>query len=390
MSDRAPCPDPMPIYLDNHATTPVDPRVLDAMLPYFREKFGNASSRSHVFGWDAEKAVERAREQVAQLLGAESREIVFTSGATESNNLAIRGAVAARRDVRDHIITSPIEHPAVLDTVESLRAAGVRVTVLPVDSLGRVSVDAARAAADEKTALLSVMVANNEIGTTQPVRELGAIAEACGAWLHSDATQGVGRLPLNVITDTIHLASLTAHKIHGPQGAGALYVRRRNPAVRLVAQNFGGSQERGMRAGTLNVPGIVGLGMACELCRLEMDEETARVSSLRDRLRDRLQDGIPDLLENGDPDGRLPGNLNISIPGVENTALMMAVPEIAISSGAACASGQLSMSHVMAAMGVNPSRAGSSLRFGLGRFTTETEIATAADLVIAAARQLRR
>ena len=380
----------MPIYLDNHATTPVDPRVLDAMLPYLREKFGNASSRSHAFGWEAEKAVDRARGQVAALLGADPREIVFTSGATESNNLALRGAFAARRDERDHIVTSPIEHPAVLDTVEMLREGGARVTILPVDAVGRISLEALAEAVDEKTSLISIMSANNEIGTTQPLDEAGRIAAEHGAWLHSDATQGIGRLPLDVARDGIHLLSLTAHKIHGPLGVGALYVRRRDPEVTVVPQTFGGHQESGRRAGTLNVPGIVGLGMACELCRVEFDEEVERTARLRDRLRDRLVEELGDVTENGDPESRLPGNLNVSIRGVENTALMMAVPEVAMSSGAACSSGRMQMSHVMAAIGADLKRAGTAIRFGLGRLNTAEEIEQAADLVIAAARKLRR
>ena len=372
----------MAIYLDNHATTPVDPRVLDAMLPFFREKFGNSASRSHSFGWEAEEAVDRARKQVAALLGADPREIVFTSGATESNNLALKGTFQARAG--NHIVSSPIEHPSITDTLEFLKSKGCMVTYLPVDSGGRVRPEDVEAALTDRTILVTVMGANNEIGTIQPIREIAAIATRHGAWFHTDATQAVGKVDFDV--GGIQLAALTGHKIYGPKGCGALYVQR---DITLVPQQHGGGQERGLRPGTLNVAGIVGLGACCELARLEHAEEAARTLRLRDRLQELLFAGLDGLAVNGDPAHRLPGNLHLSIAGIDSQALMMAVPEVAVSAGAACASGEITPSHVMKAIGADPQRAGSSIRFGIGRFNTEQEIDEAARLFVAAVKKLR-
>jgi cysteine desulfurase len=371
------------IYLDCHATTPVDPRVLDAMLPHFRERFGNPSSRSHRCGWEADEAVERARAQVAKLLGADPREIVFTSGASEANNLALKGAAARLRDRGNHIIASPIEHPSVKDTVEFLVAHGFEVTWLPVDGEGRVRPKDVAAAITPRTILVTMMTANNEIGAVQPVREIGRIAAERKILFHTDATQGVGKVPFDVRADGVHLAALTAHKIYGPKGTGALFVTK---GVELERQTHGGGQERGLRAGTLNVPGIVGLGAACEICRLEREEESARTAGLRDRLRARLED----VRMNGPERERLPGNLHVSFPGVDAESLMLAVPEVAVSSGSACASGSMEISHVLKAIGMKPDLAKSSVRFGLGRFTTEAEVDEAAERFVAAARRLRK
>ncbi len=371
------------IYLDCHATTPVDPRVLDAMLPHFRERFGNPSSRSHRFGWEADEAVERARAQVAKLLGADPREIVFTSGASEANNIALKGAAARLRDRGNHIVASPIEHPSVRDTVEHLAAHGFEVTWLKVDPEGRVRPADVVGAITPRTVLVTVMTANNEIGAVEPVREIGRIAAERKVLFHTDATQGVGKVPFDVRADGVHLAALTAHKIYGPKGVGALYVRQ---GVEIERQTHGGGQERGLRSGTLNVPGIVGLGMACEICRLEREEESVRTASLRDRLRARLED----VRVNGPERERLPGNLHVSFPGVDAESLMLAVPEVAVSSGSACASGSMEISHVLKAIGMKPDLAKSSVRFGLGRFTTEADVDEAADLFLAAARRLRK
>ncbi|MHC4729063.1 MAG: cysteine desulfurase family protein [Planctomycetota bacterium] len=367
------------IYLDNHATTPVDPRVLEAMLPYLRGKFGNASSRSHRFGWEADEAVELARGQVARLIGADPREIVFTSGATEANSLALLGVVDERDGEESHIVSSPVEHPSVLDTLAYLSASkGVEVTYLPVDARGLVRPEDVAAAITDRTVLVTVMTANNEIGTIEPIREIGRGAAERGVLFHTDATQGVGKVPFDVRADHVHLAALTAHKIYGPKGCGALYVRRKDPPVSLARQVHGGGQERGRRAGTLNVPGIVGLGMACELCRLERDKEAHRAAALRDRLQERLVAARPGLKVNGALDRRLPGSLHVSFPGIDSETLMMAVPEIAVSSGAACASGSIEPSPVLKAIGLSPEQAASSIRFGIGRFNTLEEIDEAA------------
>jgi len=379
-----------PIYLDNNATTPVDPRVLDAMLPFLRERFGNPSSRSHPYGWEAERAVEEARERVARLLGADAREIVFTSGATESNNLALRGAFEAREGGGGHVVTAATEHPSVLDVLAALERRGLRVTYLPVDRDGRVSAAQVEAALRPDTFVVSLMAANNEIGTLHPIREIGAVCEKRGVLFHTDATQAVGKVPFDVRKDHVHLASITAHKIYGPKGCGALYVRRRDPGVRLARQQHGGGQERGLRSGTLNVPGIVGLGAAAELCRLEREAEATRLRALRDRLYARLRDAIGDLVLNGHPEERLPGNLNVSIPGIESEALMMAAPEIAVSSGAACGSGSLEPSHVLRALGLRPELLRCPLRFGIGRFNTEADIDRAAAAVARAVLRLRK
>jgi cysteine desulfurase len=377
-----------PIYIDNHATTRVDPRVVEAMLPHFDRAYGNASSRSHPFGWEAEKAVEKGREQVALLLGADPREIVFTSGATESNNLALKGAAECLRAKGNRILSSPTEHPSVLDSLAWLRERGFEVEFLPVDARGRVAPEAVLEALRPGTILVSLMAGNNEVGTVHPIEEIGRICSARGALLHCDATQAVGRIPFRA--EWVHLASLTAHKIHGPKGVGALHVRRRDPEVKLAKQIHGGGQERGMRSGTLNVPGIVGLGRACEICRLEGEEESRRVGALRDLLRERLLGAFPDLVEHGDPAWRLPGNLNVAFPGTASDALMMAMPDLALSAGSACASGSLEPSHVMKAMKVRPEIARASLRFGVGRFNTREEIERVASRVIETVRKVRR
>ena len=377
------------IYLDNHATTPVDPRVLEAMLPFLADKFGNASSRSHRFGWEAEEAVQKARERVAQLIGADPREIVFTSGATEANNLAIIGTAEALSRNGGHIVASPIEHPSVRDSLAYLESRGVAVTYLPVDEQGRIDpVDVADAITDE-TMLVTVMTANNEIGVIEPIREIGRIAEERDVRFHTDATQGVGKIPFDVEKDHVHLAALTAHKIYGPKGCGALYLRRRAPEVRLQKRFFGGGQERGVRSGTLNVPGIVGLGRACEICRLELDQEARHCRGLRDRLFDRLRADLHGVELNGPEEERLPGNLHVSFLGVDADSLMMAMPELAVSSGAACASGSIEPSHVLQAIRLKRERAGSSIRFGIGRQNTVEEIDRAAETVLAAVRKLR-
>ena len=378
----------LPIYMDYHATTPVDPRVLDAMLPYLREEFGNAASRSHVFGWKAEEAVERAREQVAKLIGAVGKEIVWTSGATESDNLAIKGVAEFYRDRGQHIITAVTEHKAVLDTCKRLEKQGYVVTYLPVDGNGRVNPQAVAAAMTDKTILVSIMLANNEIGTVNPVDEIGEIVKARGAFFHIDAVQGVGKIPFDVNRSHADLVSLSAHKMYGPKGIGALYVRRK-PRVRLTPIIDGGGHERGMRSGTLNVPGIVGFGQAAELCRLEMDGEAHRVLGLRERLRKGIEARVPSTSVNGSLEHRLPGNLNISFAFVEGEAMMMALKDVAVSSGSACTSASLEPSYVLRALGVGEEMAHSSIRFGLGRFTTEDEVDYVVDLVADKVKRLR-
>ncbi len=380
----------IPIYMDYHATTPVDPRVLDAMIPYFTEKFGNAASRSHQFGWTAEEAVQVAREKVAALIGAQNpKEIVFTSGATESNNVAIKGIAQFNKEKGDHIITTVIEHKAVLDTCKRLEKEGFRVTYLPVDKLGMVSPDDVAKAITDKTILVSVMLANNEVGTVQPIAEIGKITRSRGVLLHSDAVQGIGKVPFDVEKMNVDLASITAHKMYGPKGVGALYVRRSKPRVRLVAQMDGGGHEYGMRSGTLNVPGIVGFGKAAEIMKEEGVEEAKRILALRERLRGRLQTALDALQLNGSLEKRLPGNLNISFSFVEGEAMMMAMKEVAVSSGSACTSASLEPSYVLHAMGVGDDLAHSSIRFGLGRFNTEEEVDWVADLVIRKVNKLR-
>jgi len=378
-----------PIYLDNHATTPVDPRVLEAMLPYFTEKFGNAASRNHSYGWEAEQAVERAREQIAELIGASPKEIVFTSGATESDNLAIKGVAEMYAERGDHIITVTTEHKAVLDACKHLQKQGRRVTYLPVNRDGLIDLDELRRAITERTILISVMWANNEIGVLQPIREIGRIARERGVLFHTDATQAVGKVPVNVEQDNVDLMSLSAHKMYGPKGVGALYVRRKNPRVQLAPQMDGGGHERGMRSGTLNVPGIVGFGEACAICRREMAEEGLRLAALRDRLKDRLLAELDEVYVNGSLEHRLPNNLNMSFAYVEGESLMMAMKDVAVSSGSACTSATLEPSYVLKALGVGDDLAHTSIRFGLGRFNTAEEIDYVAGQVIEAVRRLR-
>ncbi len=380
----------IPIYMDYHATTPVDPRVLDAMLPYFNEKFGNAASRSHAFGWTGEEAVGIAREKVAALIGAQNpKEIVFTSGATESDNLAIKGVAEFYKDKGNHIITTVIEHKAVLDTCKRLEKEGCTITYLPVGKDGRVDPDAVARAITDKTILVSVMLANNEVGTVQPLAEIGKITRSRGVLLHSDAVQGIGKTPFDVEKMNVDLASITAHKMYGPKGVGALYVRRSKPRVRLTAQMDGGGHEFGMRSGTLNVPGIVGFGKAAEIMREEGVEESKRILALRERLRGRLNASLDALQLNGSLEHRLPGNLNVSFAFVEGEAMMMAMKEVAVSSGSACTSASLEPSYVLHAMGVGDDLAHSSIRFGLGRFNTEEEVDYVADLVIRKVNKLR-
>ncbi len=379
----------LPIYLDNHSTTPCDPRVVEAMLPYFTEKFGNAASRNHTFGWEGEEAVELARKQIAHLVGADPKEIIFTSGATESDNLALKGVVEMYKEKGDHIITSSTEHRAVIDTAKYLEKKGVTVTFLPVDKAGMVSPEDVRNAITDKTILISVMLANNEIGTINPIAEIGKVAKEKGVIFHCDATQGVGKIPVNVQDMGIDLMSFSAHKIYGPKGIGALYVRRRAPRVRLEPMIHGGGHERGMRSGTLPVPLIVGFGKACELCEQEMATESVRMAKLRDRLQDGIMGAMEEVYLNGHPTERLPGNLNISFAFVEGEALLMGVKEIALSSGSACTSATLEPSYVLRALGVGSDLAHSSIRFGLGRFTTDEEIEYTIDRMIKAVNHLR-
>lgn len=364
----------LPIYLDNQATTRTDPRVLEAMLPYFTEHYGNAASRTHVFGWKAEEAVNRAREQVAALLGAEPREIIFTSGATESNNLALKGAAAMLRSRGNHLITVQTEHKSVLDPCRRLEREGFQVTYLPVDRYGRVAAEQVAEALTERTILVSVMAANNEIGTLQPIAAIGRLCKERGVLLHTDAAQAAGKIPLDVEGMGIDLLSLSAHKMYGPKGVGALYVRRRQPYVRLEPLLDGGGHERGLRSGTLPVPLIVGLGQACALCQQEMPQEAERLRQLRERLRQGLQERLPETYLNGHPTERLPGNLHLSFAHVRADALLSALRDIAVSSGSACTSADPEPSYVLRALGLPDELVRSGIRFGLGRFTTEEEI----------------
>ena len=374
--------------MDNHATTRVDPRVLEAMLPYFCEDFGNAASRSHVFGWNAERAVEQAREQVAAVIGASGREIVWTSGATESDNLAIKGAAEFYRDRGNHIITAVTEHKAVLDTCKRLEKSGFEVTYLPVERDGRVNPQAVADALTDRTIVVSVMLANNEVGTVNPVAEIGQVVKARGAVFHIDAVQGVGKIPFDVATTHADLVSLSAHKMYGPKGVGALYVRRK-PRVRITPIIDGGGHERGMRSGTLNVPGIVGFGKAAELSAAEMPEESKRLLALRERLRLGIEARGTDTVLNGSLEHRLPGSLNMSFAYVEGEALMMALKDVAVSSGSACTSASLEPSYVLRAMGVPVEMAHTSIRFGLGRFNTEEEVDYVIDLAAQKVKKLR-
>jgi cysteine desulfurase len=364
----------LPIYMDNHSTTPVDPTVLEAMLPYFTEKFGNAASRNHSFGWEAEAAVDAARQQIAALINADSKEIIFTSGATESDNLALRGVAEMYREKGDHIITTVTEHRAVLDTAKRLEKMGFSVTYVPVQADGLVDPEAINQAITPKTILISVILANNEIGTINPVAEIGKIAKARGILFHSDATQAVGKIQVDVQAMGIDLMSLSAHKMYGPKGVGALYVRRKNPRVRLVPMIDGGGHERGMRSGTLPVPLIVGFGKAAEICRQMMPEESKRLTALRERLRDGIMTQLDETYLNGHPTQRLPNNVNISFAYVEGESLLMGLKDIALSSGSACTSASLEPSYVLKALGVGSDLAHSSIRYGLGRFNTEEEV----------------
>jgi cysteine desulfurase len=380
----------LPIYLDNHATTPVDPRVLEAMLPYFKGDFGNAASRSHVFGWKAEEAVERAREQVAAFIGAKSpKEIVWTSGATEATNLAIKGVAEYLREKGNHVITQKTEHKATLDSCKRLERMGFEVTWLDVDREGRIDLGVLEKAFTPKTTLVSIMLANNEVGTVQPIREVGQLCRTRGVLFHCDAVQGAGKIPFDVNADFVDLVSLSAHKIYGPKGVGALYVRREKPRVRLMPQIDGGGHEHGMRSGTLNVPGIVGFGKAAELCRLELAAEGAHTAELRDRLEKALFTGLDMLHLNGSRAHRVPGNLNVSFAFVEGEALMMSLKDVAVSSGSACTSASLEPSYVLRAMGVGDDLAHSSIRFGVGRFNTAEEIDWVAKLVVERVGKLR-
>jgi cysteine desulfurase len=379
----------LPIYMDYHATTPMDPRVFDVMRPYFMEHFGNAASRNHSFGWEAEEGVEKARKQVASLIGANPKEIVFTSGATESNNLALKGVAEMYAEKGNHIITAATEHKAILDTCKRLEKEGLRVTYLPVQANGLVDIDMLKAAMTDKTILVSIMYANNEIGVIQNVAEIGKIAKAGGALFHTDGTQAVGKIPVNVITDNIDLMSLSAHKMYGPKGVGALYVRRKSPRVQITAQMDGGGHERGMRSGTLNVPSIVGLGEACAICQAEMPAEYKRMSFLRDKLRAKLESALDETYVNGTMEHHLPNNLNISFAYVEGESLLMGINDIAVSSGSACTSATLEPSYVLKALGAGDDLAHSSIRFGLGRFNTEEEVDYVADKVIDVVKKLR-
>jgi cysteine desulfurase len=378
----------LPIYMDNHATTPVDPRVVEAMLPYFTQVFGNAASRSHSFGWTAEKAVELAREQVGAIIGASGKEIVWTSGATESDNLAIKGAAEFYKDRGNHIITAQTEHKAVLDTCKRLEKDGYEVTYLPVEKDGRVTPESVRAAMTDKTTVVSIMLANNEIGTVNPIEEIGAIVKERGAIFHVDAVQGVGKVPFDVSAAKADLVSLSAHKMYGPKGVGALYVRRK-PRVRITALIDGGGHERGMRSGTLNVPGIVGFGKAAEIALAEMPAESARLLKLRERLREGIQSQVPFTYVNGSLEHRLPGNLNISFAYVEGEAMLMGLKDVAVSSGSACTSASLEPSYVLRAVGVEEEMAHTSIRFGLGRFNTEEEVDYVTKLVVGKVGKLR-
>ena len=378
-----------PIYMDYHATTPVDPRVFDAMKPYFTELFGNPASRNHSFGWAAEDAVEKARKQIASLIGASSKEIVFTSGATESNNLAIKGVAQMYAERGNHIITAATEHKATLDTCKHLEKEGCRVTYLPVQTNGLVDLNQLREAITDKTILISIMYANNEIGVLQPIAEIGKLAKERGVLFHTDAVQAMGKVPVNVIDDNIDLLSMSGHKIYGPKGVGALYVRRKGPRVQLTAQIDGGGHERGMRSGTLNVPGIVGLGEACAVAQAEMAEESKRMAYLRDKLKDRLLSELDEVYINGTMQSRLPNNLNISFAFVEGESLLMGINDVAVSSGSACTSATLEPSYVLKALGAGDDLAHSSIRFGLGRFNTEEEVDYVAQKVIDVVRKLR-
>ena len=379
----------LPIYMDNHATTPVDPRVVEAMLPFYSEKFGNAASRNHAFGWEAEKAVEDARATIARLINASPKEIIFTSGATESDNLAIKGVAEMYREKGDHLITCVIEHKAVLDTCKRLEKYGFKVTYLPVAGDGLIDLDELKRAITPKTILVTIMAANNEIGVVQPVEEIGKITRERGVLFHTDGVQAVGKVPMDVQKMNIDLMSLTGHKIYGPKGIGALYVRRKNPRVQVAPIIDGGGHERGMRSGTLNVPSIVGFGKACELCEKEMGDEAVRLSRLRDRLKDRIFSQLDEVYVNGSLTHRLPHNMNISFAYVEGESLLMGINDVAVSSGSACTSATLEPSYVLKALGVGEDLAHTSIRFGLGRFNTEEEVDYVTARVVETVNRLR-
>ncbi len=379
----------LPIYLDYNATTPMDPRVLEAMMPYFTETFGNAASRNHAFGWKAEESVERSREEIGSIIGATGKEIIFTSGATESDNLAIHGAAEFHKEKGNHIITAPTEHKAVLDMCHYLEQNGYEITYLDVDKYGCVDLQQIEDAITDKTILVTLMAANNEIGTIHPLKEIGQITRSKGVLFHCDATQGVGKIPIDVNEMNIDLLSMTAHKIYGPKGVGALYCRRKRPRVRIAPLFHGGGHERGFRSGTLNVSGIVGFAKAVEICKQEMESEAERLTSLREGLHQRLKDELDYIYLNGHPTKRLPGNLNISFAYVEGEALIMGISDIAVSSGSACTSASLEPSYVLRALGVGDDLAHSSIRFGMGRFTTSEEIEYTAQKMISAVTRLR-
>jgi cysteine desulfurase len=379
----------LPIYMDNHATTPVDPRVLEEMLPFFTDRFGNAASRNHPFGWAAEEGVETARERIAKLIGASTKEIIFTSGATESDNLALKGVAEMYKQKGNHIITAVTEHKAILDTCKRLEKYGYRVTYLPVQKDGLIDLDDLKRAIDDKTILVSIMAANNEIGVIQPVEEIGKICHEKGVLFHTDGVQAVGKIPMDVNKMNIDLMSITAHKIYGPKGVGALYVRRKNPRVQISAIIDGGGHERGMRSGTLNVPGIVGFGKACAICMEEMPKESCHLAGLRNRLRDRIMGQLDETYINGTMEHRLPGNLNISFAYVEGESLLMGINDVAVSSGSACTSATLEPSYVLKALGTGDDLAHSSIRFGIGRFNSEAEVDYVADRVIETVQRLR-
>ncbi len=379
----------LPIYMDNHATTAMDPRVLEAMLPYFTGTFGNAASRNHSFGWEAEQGVDKAREQIAKLIGATAKEIIFTSGATESNNLAIKGIAEMYKERGNHIITQVTEHKAVLDTCKKMEKLGYRVTYLPVQADGLIDLEDLRRAMDDQTILVSIMFANNEIGVVQPIAEIGKLCHEKGVIFHTDAVQAVGKIPVDVQAMNIDVLSLTAHKIYGPKGVGALYVRRRNPRVQISEQINGGGHERGMRSGTLNVPGIVGLGMACEIAGQEMVAETARLTDLRDYMKAKFEKALDYVHVNGNMQHHLPGNLNMSFVYVEGESLLMGINDIAVSSGSACTSATLEPSYVLKALGLGDDVAHSSIRFGLGRFNSRAEVDYVSDKLIDVVLKLR-
>jgi cysteine desulfurase len=379
----------LPIYLDNHATTPLDSRVLDAMMPFLTTKFGNAASRSHSFGWEAEQAVETAREQIAQLIGATAKEIVFTSGATEGDNLAIKGVAEMYKEKGNHIITVVTEHKAVLDSCKHLEKNGYRVTYLRVKPDGLIDLDDLRRSMDDQTILVAVMYANNEIGVIQPIADIGRLCKEKDVLFHCDVAQAVGKVEVNVITGNIDLLALSGHKIYGPKGVGALYVRRKDPRVQLAAQIDGGGHEHGMRSGTLNVPGIVGLGKACEIAMEELSSEASRLAALRDRLKNKLQAELDEVFVNGSIEHRLPGNLNMSFLYAEGESLMLGINDIAVSSGAACTSAAIEPSYVLKALGLDDDVAHSSIRFGVGRFNTEAEIDYVASKVVDVVKKLR-